>query len=156
MHCQTKTLISLAGCSFDKMINHSVTIESLNKIPFFNHIGNKKLFYLSNKITTKIYNPGEAIIKEGEQETNLYIIKSGKVNVYKNNKYIRTINENYFFGIKALLGSEKRTASIFAVEERVICYILKSQDFLSVLNEEHKKYLLEKLYLEDEDRKSVV
>ena len=75
----------------------------------------------------------------------------------------RTINENYFFGIKALLGSEKRTASIFAVEERVICYILKSRDFLSVLNEEHKKYLLEKLYLEDDeisledlDRKSVV
>ena len=151
MHCQTKTLITLAGCSFDKMINHSVTIESLNKIPFFNHIGNQKLFYLSNKITTKIYNPGEAIIKEGEQETNLYIIKSGKVNVYKNNKYIRTINENYFFGIKALLGSEKRTASIFAVEERVICYILKSQDFLNVLNEEHKKYLLEKLYLEDDE-----
>ena len=151
MHCQTQKLIELAGCTFDKMINHSVTIESLNKIPFFNHIGNQKLFYLSNKIMTKIYNPGEIIIKEGEQEDNLYIVKSGKVDVYKNNKYIRTLNENSFFGLKALFGSEKRTASIYAIEERVICYILRSQDFLAVLNEDLKEYLLEKLYLEDDE-----
>ena len=150
MYCQTKTLIDLTGCTFDKMINHSVTIESLMKIPFFNHISNQKLLYISNKIKTKIYNPNEEIIHEGKQGDNLYIIKSGKVNIYKNNKYIRTGNENYFFGIKSLFGFSKRTASIYAADERVICYILKKEDFFAVLDTEHKHYLLEKLYLEDD------
>ena len=151
MYCKTKTLISLTGCSFDKMINHSVTIESLMKIPFLNHISNQKLFYLSNKIKTKIFNPNEEIIREGKQGDSLYIIKSGKVNIYKNNKYIRTGNENYFFGIKSLFGFDKRTASIYASDERVICYVLKSNDFFAVLDKEHKEYLLEKLYLEDDE-----
>ena len=44
--------------------------------------------------------------------SKIYMIKSGYVYIYVNNKYIRTLSMNSPFGFKAiLLGSKVRTAS---------------------------------------------
>lgn len=66
------------------------------------------------------YNPGENICKEGDIGTNMYIIKSGKVEVLKEmgNSEIKlaTLGPKDFFGEMALFGERKRTAIVRAVE----------------------------------------
>jgi len=72
-----------------------------------------------NKLYEK-YNPGEYICKEGDTGSDMFIIKSGKVEVLKeigeSEMKIATLGPRDFFGEMALFGSHTRTAAVRAVE----------------------------------------
>ena len=72
-----------------------------------------------NKLYEK-YNPGEYICKEGDTGSDMFIIKSGKVEVLKeigeSEMKIATLGPRDFFGEMALFGSHMRTAAVRAVE----------------------------------------
>ena len=60
------------------------------------------------------YRPDEDIIVEGELDDCFYIIVTGKVDVKKNEKTIRTLHIGDCFGEMGYLAKTKRTASIIA------------------------------------------
>lgn len=61
------------------------------------------------------YEPGEAIMKEGKEGNRIYILLKGKLKVTKNGKQIATFERSgEVFGEMALLGIERRTATVTA------------------------------------------
>lgn len=72
-----------------------------------------------NKLFEK-YSPGEYICKEGDHGTDMYIIKSGKVEVLKemgdSEMKLATLGPKDFFGEMALFGAHKRTVAVRAIE----------------------------------------
>ena len=150
MSCNTNQLINLIGCPFKEMFVQSNVLESLSHIPLFKTIPQEKLNYLSKVIKIEKYSDKTFIIKQDDVGDLFYIVKSGKVDIYKDNKYIRTINENGSFGFKALFNKEIRTASAIS-NGKVECYALSGEDFKKVLEETLRQYLEKKMMLEDDE-----
>ena len=76
------------------------------------------------------YEPGEKIMTEGTEGNRIYVLLRGKLNVTKNGKQIATFERSWeVFGEMALLGIERRTASVTA-RTKVVCLAI-DQRFLN-------------------------
>jgi len=90
--------------------------------------------YISQR-NLKRFEPGEIIFSEGETGKEMYIIKSGLVEVIKSIEddevVLAKLKEGDFFGEMAIIGDTKRTATIKAIEvtDTIVIneIILKSQ-----------------------------
>ena len=84
---------------------------------------------------TEYFEEGSDIIKEGDKGDMFYLIEEGSVAVTKESlgdTPICTLKEGDFFGEKALLSDDIRTATCTA-SSKVRCLILVRQDFVRVL-----------------------
>jgi len=75
------------------------------------------------------FKKGELIVREGEEGGEMYIIKSGKVEVVKKTGdeevVLATLEPKAFFGEMALFGDPKRSATIRAAEDTEMLVINK-------------------------------
>jgi cGMP-dependent protein kinase len=131
-----------------EIIGRSSIIETLNKVLLFKNFTMKKLEVLAEKMETEKIDNGKKIIIQGEEGSKFYIVKSGKVDIYANGHYIRTINENEYFGERALFFKEPRSATAIA-NGPVELYNLDKEYFKSNIEENMKDYLINRLYLQD-------
>ena len=88
-------------------------------------------------LATKIekFKKGSAIVRQGERGDAFYMIEEGSVDVYikeKGDKPLVTLESGSFFGEKALLSSDVRTATCRASSD-VKCMLLMREDFVLVL-----------------------
>lgn len=75
------------------------------------------------------YNSGDIICREGDEGHDMYIIKSGKVEVLRemgdDAMVLATLGPKEFFGEMALFGVCKRTATVRAVEPSEVIVVTK-------------------------------
>ena len=83
---------------------------------------------------TKIFNAGEIIIGENSDPSNMYMIQSGRVKVYKtvNEEKVElaTMGKNDFFGEISLLLGRPHTATIEAIEDATEILIFSKEALL--------------------------
>ncbi|CAB3406009.1 unnamed protein product [Caenorhabditis bovis] len=60
--------------------------------------------------------PGAVIIRQGDLGSIMYVIQEGKVQVVKDNRFVRTMEEGALFGELAILHHCERTATVRAIE----------------------------------------
>ena len=143
-----------------KILNVNSTIKKQKTLSFFSQINYMKKTALfrntSDNLLVKIcmlmtkekYNVNDIVFKEGEIGDKLYLIKKGKVNVSKNNKFIREIEQGNCFGELALLVNEPRSATIVA-STKLSLYSLTKQNFNEVMDKNMLSYLQQKVALLD-------
>ena len=102
-----------------------------------------------NLINIEKYKDKDIIIKEGTIGNKFYIVKSGFVEIFSKEKYLRTLNEKEYFGERSLLTNEMRSATVIA-KGNVELYSLDKESFLVNLSPLMKDYLHKRLYLHDE------
>ena len=71
----------------------------------------------------RAFRQGEIIFREGDPATELYVIKSGRVDISTGNRLLATLEENGIFGEMALIDDHPRMASAVA-EEETACVII--------------------------------
>ena len=84
---------------------------------------------------TEYFDEGSEIIKEGDEGNKFYMIEEGDVTIYIDMlgpDPIRTLNKGAFFGEKALLSDDIRSATCKAAS-RVKCLVLVRDDFVRML-----------------------
>ena len=144
--------------------------EKLQEIPMFVPLGEEELEKLAKGSSTRVYAPGEAIVRRGQEGNSMFVIVRGLVKVQiPENDYQKTINKlraNDFFGEMSLLTGQPRTATVIAEEEteviqikktalrplfeanpnlmKAICDIIEERRTLLILREEEDENLLEK------------
>jgi cGMP-dependent protein kinase len=136
------------GGDFNNTIKISFALDSLNSIPIFKNLSYDKLEILSKIIKVINFENGTRIITQGEKDYKLFIIKSGTIDVFINDNYIRTLNKNEFFGERALFFNEPRTATAIA-NGKVECFVLDSEELKLILEEKLTKYLKSRYFLQD-------
>ncbi|MEQ1644045.1 MAG: mechanosensitive ion channel family protein [Pyrinomonadaceae bacterium] len=104
--------------------------ERLNNVSIFAPLDNEEIERLANASTSRIYAPGEAVVRIGQEGNSMYVIIRGAVKVQiPENDYMKTIGnlrENDFFGEMSLLTGEPRSANVIVTEESEVLRIDKS------------------------------
>jgi len=136
------------GGNLKEIMKKSIAMESLNKIPLFKNFSMKKIEILSSITKIEKFDNGKRIIIQGETDSKFFIVKSGKVDIFINNNYIRTLNPNEYFGERALFFKEPRTATAQA-NGTVECYVIDYKDLKIILEENLSNYLKTRFFLQD-------
>ena len=80
------------------------------------------------------YEPDEHIFTERDPGDTFYIIKSGHVDIYKNDTHLRSLEKGSYFGERSILYHEKRSATVVAQDD-VELFALAQNTFLSCIDE---------------------
>ena len=78
-------------------------------------------------LPTRRYKPGEVVFREGDKGAELFVIKSGKVEVRTGNRRLETLRENEIFGEMALIDDSPRSATVVALTDVTLAPITESQ-----------------------------
>ena len=104
--------------------------EKLQQVPLFVPLTEEEIERLAKASSTRIYAPGEAIVRRGQEGNSMFVIVRGSVKVQiPENDYQKTINKvraNDFFGEMSLLTGQPRTATVIAEEETEVIQIKKT------------------------------
>ncbi|EAR85527.2 CGMP-dependent kinase 5-1 (macronuclear) [Tetrahymena thermophila SB210] len=107
----------------------------IDKIKFFNSMTNEQKDSIANVLITQVFKKGEIIVADGDMASSYYIIKKGKVAIYKDEKMIREMVAGETFGEQALFENSKRGATVKAVEDDSRCIALGKDDIQRVLGD---------------------
>ena len=110
---------------------------NLSKISLFSGLSDADLKVITPLMQTITLPEGHLIVQEGEISSNLYIIKSGQVEVFirsdSGNKYVlRNLSHGSYFGELAFLENSQRTASVITTLESKL-FEIKKDDFNEIL-----------------------
>jgi CRP/FNR family transcriptional regulator, cyclic AMP receptor protein len=94
----------------------------LEGIPLFREVPLHHLRELARFARSESFAPGEAIVTMGEPGSTLYVIRSGRVNVIREQPsggsvVLARFGPGEFFGELSIFDGEKRSASVVAVEQ---------------------------------------
>lgn len=123
----------------DSINNDNETRELLRKVPFLEHLDSEALMRFAEALTTVTYEPGEVIIRKGDEGKVFYVIKSGQVKVTDIEVGQSVYDEHScgpggYFGERALVTKEKRVANVTAMD-KVTLFCLSKDDFNKVLGD---------------------
>jgi hypothetical protein len=101
--------------------------DAIAGVSIFSHLKKKDLQRIAKKSRYCSFKPGEAVIEEGKLDRRLYILVSGKVNIFKSygtkkEKLIRTLEPPSYFGEIALIDNLTRSATVVALSNvKAVC-----------------------------------
>jgi cGMP-dependent protein kinase len=113
-------------------------LSKMNKLknnPFFQLLSGTKSLIVTYSIKKEKYKPDYIIFEEDDNPENFYLIGSGKVKVTKQNKVVRILEDEDFFGEIALLNNTKRTATVTAITDCEI-YVIPKDSFDVILDKQ--------------------
>lgn len=138
------------GGKYEEIIKENAATNVLRKIFVFSHIDYTKLKELFNMIVIEKYKDTEIILREGVSSTAIYIVKRGKVDVFRAGNLVRSIRKLGFFGERSLVLNESSVCTYVASGHTTL-WSVKYKDIQNLMNEKMKSQLIYRLMMEDED-----
>lgn len=146
---KTQDILKVIGkSSLIQSMEESDIYDSLSKVSIFKNISAKKMDLICHKTNVTIVKDGNTIIKEGECGDKLYIVKSGKVDIFVKGKYIRTLSDKEYLGERALFYNEPRSATAIAKGDVELLFLVQ-EDFKAIIEGNMIKHLMNRLYMQD-------
>ncbi len=68
-------------------------------------------------VPVRAFKQGEIVFREGDPATELYVIKSGRVDIASGNRLLATLGDNGIFGEMALIDKAPRSATVTAATD---------------------------------------
>jgi CRP-like cAMP-binding protein len=127
---------------------------ALPKIPLFSSLAPPELERLINEVELREFEPGQAIVRQGERGGALYVVVSGEVAVTADDRDLARLGEGAFFGELALITDFPRSATVTAREptrvleisrEAISRVIADSPEVLKVLLRFFRDRMLDRL-----------
>ena len=133
-----------------KTVNEkNVILDVLKQVRLFRTLPLQKLESLIGILTTKEFLKGQFIFNQGDPGNDFFIINEGEVEIIKDGTLIRIQEKNDFFGERAILFKENRTASARA-KDKVVLWVLHKEDFLRVIDTGMRDQLIKRINLQDD------
>jgi len=132
------------------MLNEILSV--LKRVQLFKGLSNDKISSLVQVLRVQEYEDKAFIFQQNEAGDAFFIIKSGDVEILRDNVSIRVIHKMDFFGERAILLNEPRSASVQA-RGPVTCWALHRIDFNAVIDEAVRNLLIKRIQLQDDSIK---
>lgn len=114
--------------AIDEQVN--AIVERLANISIFAPLSDEETEKLASTARVRVYAPGEAIVRLGQEGNSMFVINRGAVKVQipdgSSQRTINELHENEFFGEMSLLTGQPRTATVIAAEETEVLQIRKT------------------------------
>ena len=95
-------------------------------------------------------NDSEILLREGQLGFSVYIVKRGKVDVFKSGNLIKSIRKLGFFGERSLVDNEVSNYT-FVASGHVTLWNIKLSNLHQLMNDKMRSQLRYRLTIEDED-----
>lgn len=115
------------GGKYDEIIKENTAVSILRKISLFSTIDDSKMRYLLSIIRIQKFKKNEIILREGNNCFSIYIVKRGKVDVFKVGKLVRSITKLSYFGENWIIDDSILDYTYVAGTELALWVILKSE-----------------------------
>mmetsp|Transcript_19339 Transcript_19339/g.60805 ORF Transcript_19339/g.60805 Transcript_19339/m.60805 type:complete len:937 (-) Transcript_19339:160-2970(-) len=122
---------ALAG-SLKDTIHMNEVKKVLGDVFLFKNTSEAHLEKLIRCLERRHYDKGEAIVRQGEEATDFFLIQSGTVCVQKDGQQLRRLGRWDYFGERGLLLQERRSATCLA-DEACVCFSLDKTVFGDVV-----------------------
>jgi small-conductance mechanosensitive channel/CRP-like cAMP-binding protein len=103
--------------------------EQLTGVPVFAPLSEEEIEKVARASVKRIFAPGEAIVRKGQEGRSMFVITRGNVKVqipdHDGQKVINRLGANDFFGEMSLLTGEPRSATVVADDEVDVLEIRK-------------------------------
>ncbi|KAI1725143.1 protein kinase domain-containing protein [Ditylenchus destructor] len=123
------------------MERHAQLMNFLHKVSIFENLSEDRISKMADVMDQDYYAAGHHIIREGEKGDTFFVINNGQVRVTQSiegepePREIRILKQGDFFGEKALLGEEVRTANVIAMSPGVEVLTLDRESFLKLIGD---------------------
>ncbi|MFH4974434.1 hypothetical protein AB6A40_001143 [Gnathostoma spinigerum] len=123
------------------MERHAQLMAFLSKVSIFENLSEDRISKIADVLDQDYYSGGHYIIREGEKGDTFFILNSGQVRVTQQiegepePREIRILKQGDFFGEKALLGEEVRTANVIAMNPGVEVLTLDRESFTKLIGD---------------------
>ncbi|KAH8269468.1 hypothetical protein KR018_003863 [Drosophila ironensis] len=107
-------------------------VESVKNVLLFRSLEKEQMNQVLDAMFERKVQPGDYIIRQGDDGDNFYVIESGIYKVYINDKHINTYNHTGLFGELALLYNMPRAATVQA-ETSGLLWAMDRQTFRRIL-----------------------
>jgi serine/threonine protein phosphatase PrpC len=112
-------------------------LETLGRIPMFGGFEYKDLAKLLEIIEMRGVRPYDIIIREGETGEDMYIVLSGRADVYKQEQHINELGPGDFFGELSLIDDIPRSATVIA-RDAMTLLVIRRQRMFALLEKNEK------------------
>jgi CRP-like cAMP-binding protein len=92
----------------------------LKDIPFFASLTRSELTLVGRQADEIDVTAGTVLAKEGDLGREFFIVESGTADVTKDGEHLTSLGPGDFFGEMALLGEERRTATVTATSPMLL------------------------------------
>lgn len=144
-----KEIVEILGNDLKTVSNQNKLVRVLRKVPLLKPLPVSKLQSLVGMFEIQVFQKNQVLFKYKDPGNSLYIINQGKVNILRDNTVIRSIGPNDFFGERAILKNEPRTATVVALVETK-CWVLNREDFLGIIDSTVKNNLIKRMQLQND------
>lgn len=142
-------LEKIIGGEMKAIIEKNIILSILSQVQLFRTLPLQKFELLISVLVVKEYQNNQFIFRQNDAGLNFFIIKEGGIDVIKDGNVIRTLGQFEYFGERAILFKENRTASAKATEKTTV-WVLNKEDFLRVIDSGMRNQLLKRIELQDD------
>jgi serine/threonine protein phosphatase PrpC len=111
--------------------------EVLARVPLFDRLEERELLRLMQVVEARVYENGQAIIREGERGDELFIVLAGKVDIVRGGALLTSLGVGEHFGEMALIRAVPRSATATASGTAELL-VIRRADFFEILRTEHE------------------
>lgn len=121
----------------------------VRKVPIFRHLSQDQTDSLVRALVLTEYKKGQRVLTQGEVGTTFYVVASGEVTVKIDGNLVRTLGKNAFFGERALLFAEPRTATVQVASSEVQVWSLEKTACMEIMKGKMFEELVHRIQLQD-------
>ena len=142
------TLEKTIGGDLLSVINTNEFLRILKRVQILRGLPLAKLESLISVFELQEYPASFIIFEQGDIGDAFYIIKSGQVEIIIDGNPVRVIDRHDFFGERAILFNEKRTATV--VSKNAVCWVLSKENFLNIIDKFIRKQIMKRIDLQND------
>ncbi|CAK0838741.1 unnamed protein product [Prorocentrum cordatum] len=135
--------------NLDFALEQEDRVRVLKTIFLFQTLAKPQLTRLAGALQTTTVAEGQRVFSQGDAgAAHFYVIRTGLVAVDIDGRRVRTLGKGDYFGERALLGNEPRSASVVAVEEGEL-WMMNKGTFQEIMQGPCLEYLTSRIALQD-------
>lgn len=152
---QTSMYVMYQDCAdriFKQPLNEVIHSNKIKEVLLhscaFQHLSDDDLDGIVAAFQERVYYNGQAIIREGDEGSEFFLIQTGGVSIWIQGKKVRTLTAWDYFGERAIIRGDPCSATCKA-EGSCLCLVLDAERFVSIAGE-LRHLMEERMYMQDQ------
>jgi len=139
------------GANEESAVDIARKLLLVKKVSIFRHLAEQHCSDLAKVLTMSEHPKGSAVIKQGDIGKELFVVAKGEVEVFigDNSKPVRTMYKNAYFGERALLFDEPRTATIKVASKTAEFWSIDQAKFAAIVTSKMQDEMKQRIGLQD-------